>query len=236
MKGRIHTDSMAREFRLLRNRIEAEIHAPAVVLVTSATGRDGSGVTAFGLADSLSKTHQRIALVTTAAPVSGPPVLLDPVQPAQRRRASDRLAGPLADGPAGLSVITISQERLTTISRNNVAELVQELRGKHDYVVIDGGDLPDNSFALLIVAIADAALITFLAGRQQTPQDRVMLDTLERSEVKTLGVVVTDQESIDHFASRDVPNELRELATTKKSSNPLVHRLEVALQRIGRPF
>ena len=57
MKHRIATDSMAREFRLLRNRIEAEIHAPAVLLVTSATERDGAGLTAYGLAESLSKTH-----------------------------------------------------------------------------------------------------------------------------------------------------------------------------------
>jgi Mrp family chromosome partitioning ATPase len=236
VKGRIHTDSMTREFRLLRNRIEAEIHAPAVVLVTSATDRDGANVTAYGLADSLSKTHQRTALVTTTAPTSEAAQVLAPAPPMLRRRASDRLeSGAKASG--GLSVVSISHERLATISRSNVASLIQELRSEHDYVVIDGGGLPNNSFALLLAASVDAVLVTFLAGRQETPQDRIMLDTLERTEAKMLGIVLTDNDSIDHFNERDVPSKNREIAHAKKTSNPLVHRLEVALQRaIGKSF
>jgi Mrp family chromosome partitioning ATPase len=234
VRGRIQTDSMVREFRLLRNRIEAEVHAPAVILVTSATARDGSVATAFGLADSLSKTHQRTALITIAAPPTAMQQLLPAVQPAQQRRASDKI-GDAAKSSGGLTLITISQERLATISRSNVASLISELRAKHDFVVIDGGDLPNNSFALLLVALADATLITFLSGRQQTPQDRIMLDTLERSETKMLGIVMTDQESIDHFEEQDAVAEHRELARAKKASNPLVYRLEIALQKaIGK--
>jgi hypothetical protein len=102
---------------------------------------------------------------------------------------------------------------------------------------VDGGDLPNNSFALLLAASADAVLVTFLAGRQQTPRDRVMLDTLERTEAKMLGVVMTDQESIDRFAQRDIASENREIESMKRASNPLVHRLEVALNRaLGKSF
>jgi Mrp family chromosome partitioning ATPase len=237
LKGRIHTDSVSREFRLLRNRIEAEVHSPAVILVTSATDRDGAGVTAFGVAESLSKTHQRTALVTTANAPDSKSQLLAPAPNAPRRRASDPLEGGRAKPSGGLSIISISHERLSTISRNSVAALIQELRNDHDYVVIDAGDLPNNSFALLLVASVDAALITFLSGRQQTNQDRAMLDALERAEAKVLGVVMTDQEAIDHFAHRDVPSENVEMSVARQVGNPIVHRLEVALNRaLGKSY
>jgi Mrp family chromosome partitioning ATPase len=232
VKGRIHTDSMLHEFRLLRNRIESELHGPAVLLVTSATDRDGAAVTAYGLAESLSKTHQRTALVTTAKAAVTVPQLLGPAVPTLRRRASDRLDGSSAKSPGGLSVVSISQERLATISRSNVSSLVEELRADHDYVVVDGGNLPANSFALLVATSADAVLVTFLAGRQQTPQDRTLLDTLERTESKVLGVVMTDQVAIDHFERREEgPADEHQLAPEKRISNPIVQRLEVALNR-----
>jgi Mrp family chromosome partitioning ATPase len=222
---------MVHEFRLLRNRVESEIHSPAVLLVTSATDRDGAAVTAYGLAESLSKTHQRTALVTTAKAVVTSPQLLGPAAPTQHRRASDRLDSGAAKSPGALSVVSISQERLATISRSNVSSLVEELRAGHDYVVVDGGDLPGNSFALLVASSADAVLVTFLAGRQQTPQDRAMLDTLERTESKILGVVMTEQDAIDHFERRDVPSQNHHLVQAKRVSHPIVQRLEVALNR-----
>jgi Mrp family chromosome partitioning ATPase len=185
MKHRITTDSHAQEFRLLRNRIEAEIQAPAVLLVTSATDSDGAALTAYGLAESLSKTHQRAALVTTVAGKVGHAAEVvdlstesdEPAEATPRRRASDGLAR-AGRGPGRLSVVAISHERLTTISRNNVAEMLAELRAENDYVVIDAGDLPNNSFGLLISTLADAILVAFLTGRPQVPGDRVMLDTL----------------------------------------------------------
>ena len=235
MKGRISTDSHAHEFRLLRNRIEAEIHAPAVLLVTSATDRDGAHLTAYGLAESLSKTHQRTALVmTSAAAEATEDPSPTPSAPVLRRRASDRLEAGHAASSGGVSIITISRERLTTISRSSVASLVQGLRDQHDYVVIDGGDLPNNSFGLLLVTSADAALVTFLVGREQVPGDRAMLDTLERSETKVLGVVMNDQPTIERFTQREHDTEA-EPVITKSPVNPVAHP-EMALQRIGKAF
>ncbi len=233
MKHRIALDSLSREFRLLRNRIEAEIHAPAVILVTSATERDGTGLAAYGLAESMSRAHQRAALVTTAAPSIAAQEWALPTQPALRRRASDRLEAGTAAMPGGLTVVAISQERLATISRSSVAEMVADLRAKHDYVVIDGGDLPNNSFALLLVASVDAVLVSFLAGRQETPSDRIMLDTLERSEAKMLGVTMTDQSTINHFAQHDSEHEPEPLPEPKRA-NPIRAGLEITLQRIGK--
>jgi len=114
MKHRISTDSLAREFRLLRNRIEAEVHAPAVLLVTSATDRDGAGLTAYGLAESLSKTHQRTALLTTSATPAQTEWSAGLPAPRQRRRSSDRLdAGNIkmdgGDGPGPIKLKRVKQ-------------------------------------------------------------------------------------------------------------------------------
>ncbi len=232
-KHRIVTDSHAHEFRILRNRIEGEVQAPAVILVTSASDRDGAHLTAYGVAESLSKTHQRTALVITSADVAETPAPSGQPGPGLRRRASDRLEAGHAAGEGGVSIIRISRERLATISRTNVAGLVDELRSKHDYVVIDGGDLSNNSFGLLLLASADATLVTFLVGREEVPADRVMLDMLERSEAKVLGVVMNDQGAIDRFIEHEHEGEAEPLIQKKKSANPLVQQGKIALQKIG---
>ena len=238
MKGRIHHDSMVHEYRLLRNRIEAEVHAPALILVTSATDRDGAGITAYGLAESLSKTHQRTVLVTTDSTVVAPAETSMPSsqQPALRRRATDRLesSGHVTGGDGRFSVVYVSPERIATISRSSVASLVQGLRSEHDYVVIDAGDLPKNSFGLLLIASADATLLAFRAGRAQQPADRVMLDMLERAESKVLGVVMTDMSMIDTFAQRDEPVVVKEPAHEGKPLAAFAGRVEVALQRVRK--
>jgi Mrp family chromosome partitioning ATPase len=250
MKHRITTDSHAQEFRMLRNRIEAEIQAPAVLLVTSATDRDGAGLTAYGLAESLSKTHQRAALVTTVAGKVGHAAEVvdesaETEDQAPRRRASDGL-GRAGRGPGRLSIVAISHERLTTISRSNVAEMLAELRAENDYVVIDAGDLPNNSFGLLISTLADAILVSFLTGRPQVPGDRTMLDTLERSEAKICGVVMNDKAAIEVFvqqqsgepsaAEATAPVQHEEPAAQPRRGFALNQRLEFVRQRIGKAF
>lgn len=236
MKHRITTDSHAHEFRILRNRIEAEIHAPAVLMVTSATDRDGTSLTAFGLAESMSKTHQRAALVTAAAPIvaqaESPPVDQTP-----RRRSSDRLGG-VTRGPGQLSIIEISHERMATISRSNVAEMLAELRAEHDYVVIDAGDLPNNSFGLLISTLADAILVSFLTGRAEVAADRAMLTTLERSEAKICGVVMNDKATIEHYLQQTdaepAPSVPEEPMPERRRGFALNQSLELVRQRIGK--
>jgi Mrp family chromosome partitioning ATPase len=241
MKHRIATDSLAREFRLLRNRIEAEVHAPAVILVTSATDRDGAGLTAYGLAESLSKTHQRTALLTTSAtPVPTEWSSSGVAAPRQRRRSSDRLDAGNINMEGGFSIVSVSHERLATISRASIAELVSDLRAEHDYVVIDGGSLPENTFGLLLLPSATATLIAFLAGRQQLPADRTMLDTLEKAETKVLGVVMNDQATIDNFVEQipkrepGIEREVVEAPAKLPTPSTLARRLEVALPRIGK--
>jgi Mrp family chromosome partitioning ATPase len=241
MKHHLATDPLTHEFRLLRNRIEAEIHAPGVLLVTSATDNDGANLTAYGLAESLSKTHQRTALLTTSTTAATTPESSLPATQTPRRRASDRLDGGNIAGAGGFSIVSVSHERLATISRSSMAGLVQGLRAEHDYVVIDAGGLPDNSFGLLLLTSADAVLIAFRAGRQQLAADRTMLDTLEKSEAKLLGVVMNDQGAIGHFeetATKREPGMTRESVTGETNGvpvlSPFLRRFDGTLQRIGK--
>jgi Mrp family chromosome partitioning ATPase len=201
VKRRTTTEGMTREFRYLRTRIESEVESPALVFVTSATERDGAGHTAFGLAESLSRSYQRTALITTDATLCA--------------------SGGSPDGERGdgtLSLVCISPERLTTMSRNSTAALLKRLRAENDYVVIDGGNLPGNGFALLLLPAADAVLVTFRSGRAQQPADRAMLDTLERSEAKMLGVVMTDAGALEEYAHREHVPTVSGLAPRRTSA------------------
>jgi Mrp family chromosome partitioning ATPase len=199
VKRRTTTEGMTREFRYLRTRIESEVESPALVFVTSATERDGAGHTAFGLAESLSRSYQRTALITTDSTL----------------RAT---GGEGESGDGTFSLVCISPERLTTMSRNSTAALVKRLRAENDYVVIDGGNLPGNGFALLLLPAADAVLVTFRSGRAQQPADRAMLDTLERSEAKMLGVVMTDAGALEEYAHREQVQTVSGIAPRRTSA------------------
>jgi Mrp family chromosome partitioning ATPase len=224
---------MAREFRFLRTRIESEVESPALIFVTSATRRDGAGYTAFGLAESLSKTHQRTALITidsTLGASSGAPE-----EPPLRRRASDALepSRHAQRGDGTFSVVCISPERLTTMSRNSLAALIKRLRAENDYVVIDAGDLPTNSFGHLLLPASDAVLVAFRSGRSQQPADRAMLDSLERSEAKVLGVVMTDADALEEYARRDQTQTVSDL-TPRRASASGADPINITLRQAGK--
>jgi Mrp family chromosome partitioning ATPase len=232
MKRRPTTEGMTREFRFLRTRIESEVESPALIFVTSATARDGAGCTAFGLAESLSRSHQRTALITTDSTLcasSG-----TPEQTPLRRRASDTLEARSSPqrGDGTFSTVCISPERLTTMSRNSVAALIKRLRAENDYVVIDAGDLPANSFALLLLPASDAVLVTFRSGRTQQPADRAMLDSLERSEAKMLGVVMTDAGALEEYARRDQVQIVDDLTPRRAAAG--ADPINITLRQAGK--
>jgi hypothetical protein len=120
--------------------------------------------------------------------------------------------------------------------------MVEELRSSNDYVVVDGGNLPNNGLGLLVVGTADVAVIAFRAGRSEQPADRIMLEALERAESKIVGVVMTDRESIDHFnetnaSTLETPEHTLEVPRAEK--NPAIilrRRLELMVSRLVRSF
>jgi Mrp family chromosome partitioning ATPase len=233
VKRRPTTEGMAREFRFLRTRIESEIESPALIFVTSATERDCAGYTAFGLAESLSRSYQRTALMTTDSTLCASSGV--PEATPLRRRASDSLEAIRYPqrGDGTFSLVSISPERLTTMSRSSVAALIKRLRAENDYVVIDAGNLPASSFALLLLPAADAVLVTFRSGRSQQPADRAMLDSLERSEAKMLGVVMTDAGALEEYTHRDQGQTVADLTprrTTAAGGDPV----NITLRQAGK--
>jgi Mrp family chromosome partitioning ATPase len=205
-----------------------------LIFVTSATDSDGTGFAAHGIASSLSRTHQRTVLVTSDASLAPPPTEGEAAGTTPRRRASDRVEmGERTQNGGGFSVVCLSAERVATISRSRVGEMVQELRSANDYVVVDAGNLAKNGLGLLLVASADVSIVAFRAGRAEEPEDRLMLDALERAECKVIGVVMTDQEAIDHFANRNEPAPAVEVLPEPKRV-PVLKQIEIALNRLVR--
>ena len=124
------------------------------------------------------------------------------------------------------------------MARSNVDEMLAELRTQYDYIIIDGGDLPNNGFGLLFVTSADGVLLSFRTGRKQLVADRLMLDALEPSEAKILGVVMNDQTSIDRF-NEDEPSMQTETAPADVPApqaypGPVANLAGSVLARIGR--
>jgi Mrp family chromosome partitioning ATPase len=228
VKGRHANEPMAREFRILRTRIEAEISPPAILLVASATARDGAGLTAFGLAESLSNSDQRTVLIATETMSTGSPGRI-------RNGLTQAPATPLKKGDGPFPVISFTAERLATMSRTNVAALMQRLRGEYDYVVVEAGDFPKNSFGVLVLSSADAALVTFRSGRSEAPADRTMIDTLERSKAKLLGVVMLDEAAIEEHARGREAEKPTEWSPYRKPS-AAGERLNITLGRAEKTF
>jgi Mrp family chromosome partitioning ATPase len=232
MRARMTTDLLAHEFRLLRNRIEAEMQAPALLFVTSATAGDGAGFAAHGIAESLSRTHQRTVLITSDPSLAASAPGMATRTP-QRRRASDKFESSDNRFDSGdFAVVCLSPERVATISRSRVGEMVQELRSNNDYVVIDAGNLAKNGLGLLLVGSADVAIVAFRSGRAQQEADRLMLSYLERAEARVLGVVMTDQEALEQFAEREKTVRVAERSTEQPRPAAVLKQLELAIARL----
>lgn len=229
----VQSESLTRQFRVLRGRIQAELASPGLVVVTSATDRDGAGATAYGLADSLSSTRQHVTLVTSEVFVgeAGSATRLQTL----RRRATDRLEAAdlhVVDG-GRLSIVSIPPERAATMSRSRIAKLLDELRTTQDYVVLEASDLLNNSFGLLLLASADATLIAFRSGRSQCPADRALVETMERTSSKILGVVMTYDTTLSPLELLGKTARSKAAASEPSPAGAAVQRLGMALTRFS---
>jgi Mrp family chromosome partitioning ATPase len=201
-------ESSAREFRLLRNTIEIRVDSPAVILATSATPDDGASLTAFGLADALSRSGRRTALVSCAGGSASTSILA--AASALRRRKSDVPGAPGRNPIAGrASYVTIASERAAMLSRSDVVAMADRLRREFEYVVIDAGELAQNAFGLLAASVADGILVSFRAGRKKADADRSMVQIVRRSSAIALGVVMTDEAAIAEYARRSPLDDAR---------------------------
>jgi Mrp family chromosome partitioning ATPase len=231
--NRALTDSLALEYRLLRNKIESKLETPAVILVTSATDDDGTSLTAQAIAESFSSSNQRTVLVTSDRSAHLSATSAYPGGADIRRFKMDKFgAAHRSSAEEQLSVVWVSPDDIATISHSSVAALLQRLRDEYAFVVVDGPSLPQNPLALLLAPVANGILVAFRSGRQRCPADTSLLESLAESSATMLGVVMSDRATIDLFAERTV-NDVPSVA--EAAMRQVDHR-DVGLRQAGESF
>lgn len=80
---------------------------------------------------------------------------------------------------------------LTEVLKTGVlADLLAELQGYSDYVIIDGPPMSATSDALTLARSVDAVILTSTLGKQTAAETRQVRQLLTRAEVEPLGVVL----------------------------------------------
>jgi Mrp family chromosome partitioning ATPase len=174
---------LASKFQLLRVRIESDVKLASVIMVTSAHANDGKTLTAYGLAECLTKVGHRTALVDTCSASNG----------VAKRWSSDALE-------RNFPILSLSsQESGPTASRDAVYAFVEQMRSRYDYTIVDAAPLMSNSVAMLLAGSVDAVLLAVRHGRAPSEDDELMVQTLRHLRAKVLGVIASAPESIAEF-------------------------------------
>jgi len=153
--------------KLLRARIEAELGAPAVVMVTSACVGDGKSLTAYSLAESLAACGHSVALVS---------------------RSCEELQQ--------VAIVEMSLNGKYAPSREPLKSFVEGLRREYDFTIIDAETFAASSAVVALANLADGILLAVRIGRAPTANDEVLVEMIERSGGRIVGVVATDSEDI----------------------------------------
>lgn len=148
--------------------IETEIGESAVVLVTSASSRDGSGFVARGLAGAYAERGVKVAYAT-----------LDD---------SAGVGGSTDEGSYDTIAIGGLPARTST---RQFASLIEDWRRRYDVVIVDGPSLLGSPKALHFARVANGLLLTVRSGRSVRREDRELANLAERLGTKILGVVQT---------------------------------------------
>jgi|HubBroStandDraft_1064217.scaffolds.fasta_scaffold326476_2 Mrp family chromosome partitioning ATPase len=175
-------DRLITKFHLLRARIESDLKQPGVIMVTSAQRRDGKSLTAYGLAESLSRVGHRTALVDANAEARW----TTQARLSNDRRGPSIVAMPREDGGASLS-------------REAIHNFVGQMRVRFDFTVVDAAPLLCSSSALLLANEADGVLLSLRVGRAPCEEDALTVRMLRHARVSILGVVGATAEGIEQF-------------------------------------
>ncbi len=196
--------SIAEAFRLLRSRMQfftKEAKAP-VILITSSMPEDGKTFTAINLASVYSLLGKKTILVGfdlrkpkifqdfnldnekgVSTWLIGKDKLQDIMQETSFENLSIISAGPIPPNPSEL------------IALEKTDELLNLLKGKYDYIIIDSSPIGVVSDTFHLASLADACLLVVRPG--QTLRD-MFVDTLNEisaSGTKGVGLVINDIQS-----------------------------------------
>lgn len=189
----------AEAFRHLRTNLRAALPAAdevRVLLVTSALPGDGKSLTATGLAGTLAEAGHRAVLVDadlrkpTQHPVFGTarsPGLVELLAGEASLEACLRPGG--AGAPALLPAGAETSAPADLLDGDAFRELLAELRGRFDRVVIDGPPALLVADAPVLGAAADAALVVVRAGHTDRRAARTALERLRAVGTPIAGLV-----------------------------------------------
>ncbi len=168
------------QMQMLRSRVEDALKTPAVILVTSAARGDGKSLVAQSLADSFVKAGRHAALIHLTS------------------NRAERSEVPEID-PSPNDRVPDAPERLET--------LVSKMRSRYDFTVVDGVPFLAGRAAISLAGLVDGVLLAVRVGRPQTHEDRLMMQTFERSGGRIMGVVAVEARAIAEFAKATATEE-----------------------------
>jgi polysaccharide biosynthesis transport protein len=179
----------------------SEGQIPKVLAVTSPAMGEGKTTLSINLAMSLAKTGNRVLLIDGDLRKPGIARMLN--LPDHSWGLQDVLLGlkrfeetvrtlPLT----GLDVMTTDHRNTTAaieqLSRSETAECIKTISQQYDHVIIDTTPILAAPDALLWAKMADAAVISTLAGHTSGPDLKEALERLSRLKIRILGNVLNN--------------------------------------------
>jgi len=192
--------SSAEAFRELRTNLQfLEVdHPPRVIVVTSAVPMEGKTTVAVNLALVLAEAGHHVALVEgdlrrprvskylgligsvgLSTILAGQAELSDVLQPSSFEGLEVLASGPLPPNPSELLGSEASRR------------VIDELRGKFDYVIIDGAPLLPVTDSALLTTHSDGALVIARFGHTSEAEVTRSVENLEKIGAHVLGAVFT---------------------------------------------
>lgn len=189
-----------------------------LVLVTSASPKEGKSTTVTNLAISLARAGRQVVLVDLdlrrpnlgrllhlpegpgiADLASGNAELVDVLQPVGVAVPRARVAsvGSRDGGPGRLEVVTAGRSRVEPgefVETSGLADALSKLRAYAEIVLVDAPPILATGDAMALTAKVDAVLLVARLGTLTTPTLRELGRVLRRSPAPILGIVATGAE------------------------------------------
>jgi capsular exopolysaccharide synthesis family protein len=217
------------EIRKIRTNLQfVDVDRPhKVILVSGALGGEGKTTTACNLAIAMAESGKRVILIDAdlrkprAATFLGLPIgagLTDVLVGATSLDAAKQTWG---EGfLTVLSSGSTAPNPSELLGSQHMREILDELRGSYDMVVVDGPPLLRVADAAVTAAACDGVLIVVRRGRTRQEQLRESLDSLRNVKAPVLGTVLNFAPAPSHkpYRYRGLNAQRRPLAEVKSNA------------------
>jgi capsular exopolysaccharide synthesis family protein len=197
MEDSVYFDYYERLRSLLRR---PENGNPRVVMVTSVLGGEGKTVTAYNLAIASARVGKRTLLIEadarsgsiaqTVGVEPNPDALLEPLR--YYGQISDCMTmAPLVENLYVVASCGPQRQTASIIESSEMRRLLEDARGRFDFVVLDASALSKSNDALLLEPYTDGMILVTRPGiTQQAVLTEAVNELTESEDVRLLGAVV----------------------------------------------